>query len=163
MSVSLDDQMLARLSNELILVCDDQMLVREANPLALETLGAQIVGKALPQLAAHVARSKAEAFAAELRQLDTDGVSTSWELLLQVPQAPPLLAGLRGGRTHEGGWMIMGAGETPRLTALYYEVLALNTELTNMIRGLIREQADLNSTVSRLVANQAAGGGPKAD
>lgn len=153
MKRSLGDQIFAHLSNEMILICDEQMLVREANPTALEALGKQIIGQPLTQLSSTVAQAKAEAFADELRQLNPSGVSTSWELLLHSPHATPLLAGMRGGRLPEGGWMIMGASEAPRLTALYYEVLAINTELTNMIRELIREQSNLSAAVKRLAAS----------
>jgi hypothetical protein len=58
---------------------------------------------------------------------------------------------MRGGRLPDGGWMIMGSGESPRLANLYHEVLAINTELTNLIRELTREQAVLTGTINRLL------------
>ncbi len=150
----MNGRMFGRLSGELILICNAQMQVCEANELTCATLGEPIVGQPLSQLFTSMARAKGAAFIAELQRLDASAVSATWELLLHVPHAAPLLAGLRGGRLPEGGWMILGSSELPHLTSLYHEVLSLNTELTNLIRDLTREQAALNETVHRLLEVQ---------
>lgn len=141
----------SRLSHELMLFCDDGLVVREANPLALTTLGPRIIGRPLAQLFATMARPKGAAFIEELGRLDAEAVSATWELLLHVPRAAPTLVGLRGGRSPAGGWVIMGASEPPHLTALYHEVLGLNTELTDLIRDLTRQQAGLSAQLACLL------------
>jgi hypothetical protein len=133
----------------MILICDDQMTVREANELALATLSDNILGRPLLLLVANMARSKGATFIDELRCLDTKGVTPTWELMLHVPRDVPLLVGLRGARLPDGGWMIMGSGESSRLMGLYHEVLSLNTELTNLIRQLTRDKAALTRSVNQ--------------
>lgn len=151
--------LIGKLSHELMLACDDELTVREANSLALSTLGPRIVGRPLLQLITSMARPKGAVFIAELEALEPEQVSTTWELLLHVPRAAPLLIGLRGGRRREGGWLIMGAVESPRLSGLYHEVLALNKELTELIRQLTRQQAELNHKLERLPITQEPANG----
>jgi hypothetical protein len=156
MSTSPIDLIGSRLSGEVILICDDQMIVREANELARTTLSEHIVGRPLLRIVTAMARSKGKAFIDALGRLDDTAVTNTWELLLHVPRAAPLLVSLRGGRLPEGGWMIMGSSDSPRLTALYHEVLSINTELTNVIRQLTREQAALVSSINQLIESQRA-------
>jgi hypothetical protein len=148
------DPIFGRLSGELILVCDDDLTVRDANTLARSTLGERIVGRPLLKLITAMARAKGEAFLDALRSLGDADSTATWELLLHVPRAAPLLTGLRGARRPGGGWVIMGGGESPGLSRLYHEVLSLNAELTDLIRQLTREQAALAATVSRLTQRQ---------
>jgi hypothetical protein len=146
--------LLGRLSHELILVCDSDLVIREANELAIRTLRQPLLGQPLLQLIAPSARSKAVAFIAELQQLSADQLTISWELLLHVPQDNPLLIGMRGGALPAGGWLLMGGSEPGGITRLYQEVLALNSELTDLIRKLTREQAALSAQVQRLLDHQ---------
>jgi hypothetical protein len=154
MSLLSDGNLIGQLSNELILVCDGDLIVREANALALVTLSERIIGQPLLHLIAPVARGKGAAFIAELQRLSTEQLSVTWELLLRVPQDTPLLIGLRGGALPAGGWLIMGGGEPSGLSRLYKEVLALNTELTDLVRKLTREQAVLSEQVRRLLERE---------
>lgn len=154
MSLLGPSNLLGRLSHELILVCDSNLIVREANELAIKTLNQPLIGRALLQLIAPAARSKAVTFIAELQQLSPDQLTISWELLLHVRQHAPLLIGLRGGALPAGGWLLMGGGEPSGISRLYQEVLALNTELTDLIRKLTREQAALSAQVQRLLDRQ---------
>ncbi|MFV9506612.1 MAG: hypothetical protein AB4911_18840 [Oscillochloridaceae bacterium umkhey_bin13] len=146
--------LLGRLSHELIFMCDDGLIVREANGLALETLDRPLVGLPFAKLFATNARVKGEAFLGELRQLSPNEITVTWELMLHVPHQAPLLIGLRAGALEGGGWVIMGGGEPTGMHRLYHEVLALNTELTDLVRKLTREQAALSEQVRRLLAHQ---------
>lgn len=150
------DPLIGRLSGELILVCDEQLLVSEANEPARSLLGERVVGRPVLRLVAAMGRVKGVAFTDALRALGGDEVTAPWELLLHVPRSTPVLASLRGARLPGGGWVIVGGGESPRLTQLYHEVLALNRELTDLVRQLTREQAALAATVNRLLQSQEA-------
>jgi hypothetical protein len=44
--------------------------------------------------------------------------------------------------------------EPPQLTAIYHEVLSINSELTNLIRQLNKEQARLAAQIERLLKEQ---------
>jgi hypothetical protein len=44
--------------------------------------------------------------------------------------------------------------DSPQLTALYHEVLAMNNELTNLIRQISKEQARLITQLERLADAQ---------
>lgn len=143
--------LISQLSHELIMVCDQELVVREVNELAASMIGERIIGRPLLQLFSNMARPKAIAFINALLALDPGQVTATWELLLHMPRAAPLLVGLRGGRIGEGGWLLMGNGEPPRLTGLYHEVLALNTELTDLVRTLTREHAALAQQIERLM------------
>lgn len=154
MAMNRNGLLLSQLSNELILICDEQMMVREANEIALATLSAHILGRPLLKLVVAMARTKGEAFITELQHLDDTNVSSRWELLLHIPHATPLLTSVRGGRLPDGGWMIIGSSDSPRLTQLYHEMLSLNIELTSLIRDLTREQAALTETINRMLERQ---------
>ncbi|PDW02002.1 hypothetical protein [Candidatus Viridilinea mediisalina] len=143
--------MLGRLSNELILVCDDDLVVREANGLAVQTLGTAIIDHSLFDLFSPAAQGKGTAFVAELQRLSADQITPTWELMLDVPHGNKLLIGIRGGKLPGRGWLIMGGGEPSGISNLYHEVLALNIELTTLIRKLSREQTVLNDRIQRLL------------
>lgn len=149
-----ESSLLSRLSHELIFVCDDALIVREANELAITTLAQPIVGEAFAKLFASNARIKGEAFIAELRRLGPDELTVTWELLLHVPDQAPLLIAIRAGALQGGGWVLMGGSEPTGVYRLYQEVLALNTELSDLVRKLTREQAALSDHVRRLLAHQ---------
>jgi hypothetical protein len=143
-----------RLSHELVLFCDDDMVVREANPVALTMLGPRLIGRPLLQLFSAMARPKGAAFLDELRGLEGEAVSATWELLLHRSRAAHALVELRGSRSPEGGWVIIGASEPPHLTALYHEVLGLNAELSELIRNLTRQQASLSAQIAHLLSTR---------
>lgn len=145
---------LGALSHDLILACDGEMIVREANALAVALLGRRVVGQPLLRLFAMMARPKAGAFLAQLRDLPPDATTEPWELLFHVPRATPLLANVRGGVVPCGGWLIVGSCPSPQLTTLYHEVLTINNELTNLVRQLSKEQALLSSRINRLLQAQ---------
>lgn len=143
--------LLGRLSNELIFVCDHDLIVREANGLAMRTLGEALLDHSLLELFSPAAQGKGTAFVAELQRLHDDQITPTWELMLDVPHGNTLLIGLRGGRLPKRGWLIMGGGEPSGISNLYHEVLALNIELTTLIRKLSREQTILNERIERLL------------
>ncbi|RRR69484.1 MAG: hypothetical protein EI684_15545 [Candidatus Viridilinea halotolerans] len=146
--------LLGRLSNELILVCDHDLVVREANELAVQTLGEALLDHSLIELFSPTAQGKGTAFVAELQRLSPTQTTPTWELMLDVPHGNRLLIGLRGGKLPNQGWLIMGGGEPSGISNLYHEVLALNIELTTLIRKLSREQTVLNDRIQRLLEFQ---------
>lgn len=148
-------QLLGALTQDIILVCDRGHIVREANPLACDLLGGDLIGRPLLSLLSTMSQTKGEAFLEHTRQIAPGTASDTWELLFHVPPTEPLLANVRMGFSTRGYWLVVGTHESPQLSALYHEVLAMNTELTGMIRELSREQVRLSNQVSRLLAEQA--------
>jgi hypothetical protein len=146
--------LIGQLSNDIMLICDQQCIVREANPVALQTLGNEIVGRPVLQLLATMSRTKGRAFFDHLRRLAPGECSEPWELLFHMSQAAPLLISVRGGATDDGQWLLVGSHESPQLTVLYHEVLAINSELTNLVRQLSKEQAQLTSRIETLMSAQ---------
>jgi len=67
-----------------------------------------------------------------------------------------VVCAMRGGLVAPGNWLIMGASDPPELTSIYYEVLAMNSELTNLIRRLSKEQSRLNAQLSMFVHKRDA-------
>lgn len=142
------------LSRELFIICDQQYLVCEANKLALQMLGSHIVGRPFLSLLADMSRTKGQIFVEHLYRLDSGVISDSWELLFDVIDSPPVLFSTRGALYEPGKWLLVGTYESPQLTALYHKVLAMNSELTNLIRQLSKEQVRLNREVMRLLEKQ---------
>lgn len=151
--VSIPD-LIGQLSNDIILVCDQQCVVREANTVALQMLGSDIVGRPTLQLLATMSRTKGRAFFDHLRRLNAGECSEPWELLFHIARSAPLLISMRGGSTGGGQWLLVGSHESPQLTVLYHEVLAINSELTNLVRQLSKEQAQLTSRIETLMSSQ---------
>jgi hypothetical protein len=146
--------LLGHLSHELILVCGQEFTVHEANPLAKQMLGAHIVGQPFRGLLSEMTPAKNDAFLRHLQSVAKDQISESWELLFQVPEREPVLLHVRGGLTEQGEWLIVGTYESPQAQALYHEVLAMNSELTNLIRQLNKEHARLSNQLSNRVEVQ---------
>jgi len=61
---------------------------------------------------------------------------------------------MRGGLTEQGEWLLVGTYESPQAQALYHEALAMNSELTNLIRQLNKEHARLSSQLSAQIETQ---------
>lgn len=151
MNTSSIPELLGTLSHDIILVCNDQGVVQEANQLARQLLGEAIVGRLLLDLMTAMSYHKGEAFLNYLYTLPPNTTGDAWELLFHVPRSIPLRVSARGGALAGGGWLIVGGCEPPQLVALYHEVLAINSELTNLIRQLCKEQATLTSQVTHLL------------
>jgi hypothetical protein len=145
---------LGQLSNDIILICDRDAVVREANPYAVRTLGAAITGKPLLQILTTMSQAKGAAFIEHLRHLVPGACSDGWELRFDVAQATPLLITVRGAALERGGWLLVGGNDASRLTAFYHEVLAINNELTNLIRQLSKDQARLKGRIEELLQPQ---------
>jgi hypothetical protein len=146
--------LLGTLTRDLIFACDAQSIVSEANPLATRLLGSYMVGQPLIQLLSTGSHTKGNMFLEHLSGLAEGGVSDTWELLFDTPSAEPLLLNLRAGRLEHGGWLFVASRDSPQLTALYHEVLAMNNELTNLIRQISKEQARLITQLERLADAQ---------
>lgn len=146
--------LLGHLSHELILVCDRQFVVSEANPLARQMLGQHIVGQPFRALLSEMTPAKNDAFLHHLQSVAAGSISESWEMLFQIPEREPVLLHMRGGLTEQGEWLLVGTYESPQAQALYHEVLAMNSELTNLIRQLNKEHARLSNQLSTLAETQ---------
>ncbi len=146
--------MLGVLSHDIILVCDASGMVQEANTLAQRMFGADLIGSMLEQLLSEHAAEKGAAFLQQLGELAPGAVGPAWELLFHVPNSTPLPISMRGGNMSPDAWMLVGACEPPQLTSIYHEVLAINSELTNLIRQLSKEHARLAEQVGRLLDAQ---------
>lgn len=146
--------LLGTLTQELILVSDLQSVVLEANPLAARLLGQHIVGQPLLQFLSTGSHNKGNMFLEHLSGLGEGEVSDTWELLFDTPAAEPLLLNVRAGRLEHGGWLIVASRDSPQLTMLYHEVLAMNNELTSLIRQISKEQARLITQLERLAKSQ---------
>jgi hypothetical protein len=147
-------ELLGSLSHDLIMVYDEHYVIREANALALHFLGEQCVGQALPTLFADMAYDKGMAFLAQANTLQVGQTGEPWELLLNTVHIEPTLIKMRAGRWQPQSWLLVGMCDSPQLTALYHEVLEMNSELTNLIRQLSQEQSRLSGEVSRLLQTQ---------
>jgi PAS domain-containing protein len=146
--------LLGHLSHDLIFVCDRQFVVSEANPLAKQMLGTHIVGQPFREILSTMTPAKNEAFLHHLQSVSAGNISESWELLFHVAEGEPVLLHVRGGMTEQGEWLLVGTYESPQSQALYHEVLAMNSELTNLICQLNKEHARLSSKLSELVETQ---------
>jgi hypothetical protein len=92
---------------------------------------------------------KGVTFLAELKQ-EIDQASEAWELIFQSTQAEPVLLQVRGGWLASGQWLFVGSNDLLNFSDVYYEVLAINSEMTNLIRQLSKDQARLNSQLETL-------------
>lgn len=151
MNQNLIPDMLGRLSHEIILVCDEHGTIHEANPIALNMFGLSIIGRHLQELLFEKSVDKGNAFLSQLFELEMNSISNTWELYFNQPDSEPIACNIRGGKELAGYWIIIGACEPPELTAIYYEVLAMNSELTNLIRQLSKEQARLMTRLNELL------------
>lgn len=146
--------MIGLLSHDLIMVCDAQHVVRETNGVVGQVLGRQVVGLPFLALLPEMAQSKGQAFLEHLQQIPVGARSDTWELLFTMSQPVPLPISVRAGWCDQQTWVLVGTREPPHATALYHKVLAMNSELTNLIRQLSKEQARLNVELLRLAETQ---------
>lgn len=142
------------LSNDLMLVCDGSYVVQEANTMALDLLGPDIIGQPLPHLLHDMSQTKGRSFFEHARGVAVGSTSESWELMFQPSHGNPMLINVRAGRCQQQQWLFVGTYESPQFTALYHEVLAMNSELTNLIRQLSKEQARLSNQLARLLETE---------
>jgi len=141
--------LLGALSHDFILALTPEHLICEANPLARQILGPQILGRPFLDLLTSESYSKGVAFLAELKQ-EADQASEAWELIFHSTQAEPVLLQARGGWLASGHWLFVGSNAMLNFSDVYYEVLAINSEMTNLIRQLSKDQARLNSQLENL-------------
>jgi PAS domain-containing protein len=144
---------LGSLSNDLILVCDEAYVVQEANALACHILGTHMIGQPLINLLHRTSQDKGQAFLEHTRSIAAGETGDTWELLFAAPDREPLLISMRAGRSEHGTWLLVGMCESPQFTALYHEVLSINSQLTNLVRHLSKEQSQsrLNNPASHLM------------
>lgn len=143
---------LGKLSHDVMLVGNLEGTIKEANSLALHMLGSDIVGTPFLSLISPKSGPKGDTFFNQIRELEVGNISNTWELFFNAPDASEaVLINVRAGILEPGCWMIMGACEPPQLTAIYYEVLAMNSELTNLIRQLSKEQARLTTRLNSVL------------
>jgi hypothetical protein len=145
---------LSALSNDLILVCDEHYIIQEVNPLATDMLGESLVGQSFLHILHDSSQSKGQGFLEHIARIGTNNTSDSWELLFNVPRDHPMLITMRAGTCDQHTWLFVGTCESPQLTALYHEVLAMNSQLTNLIRQLSKEQARLHGQLVQLLETQ---------
>jgi hypothetical protein len=142
--------LLAELSYDLVLTCDAGTAVVAANSVALRTLGPRLLGKPLLKLTSTLSRPKTEAFLERIRMLGSGEISDSWELLFHVPRSVPLMARARAAALPEGGWLLLANFEALQPSPLYEEVLAINNDLTALVRAVNKKQAALARQLARL-------------
>lgn len=152
MNDSVIPTLFGNLSHELILVCDRHGLIREANQRSRQLLGDDIIGSSLLQLLSTMSYTKGNAFLQHVATLPPGATSDVWELLFDRSDTAPLCVNMRAGALSPDYCVLIGGYEPPQLTTLYHEVLAINSELTNLIRQLSKEQARLGSQIERLMS-----------
>lgn len=146
---------LGRLSHDVMLLCTREGVVCEANPVAKRILGEHIINQPLETLFSDMVGSKGKAFLDQLLDLADNETSNTWELFFKVPDSNDITPiNMRGGAVDRERILLVGACEPPQLTAIYHEVLAINSELTNLIRQLSKEQARLSARLERLLNNE---------
>jgi hypothetical protein len=143
--------MLGRLSHDIIVVYNDDSVICETNAVAERVFGRDLVDQPLQSIFSSKTQTKTDRFLAQMRELSVGDISSSWELYFDIPDQSPMPVTLRGGALDQTLHMIVGAFESPQLTAIYHEVLAINSELTNLIRQLSKEQAHLSAQLDRLL------------
>jgi len=146
--------MLGKLTHDVIILCSKDKIIQEANPFALRMIGPDIVGKSLESLFSDMSGSKVHSFIEHMSQFDMGEISETWELFFDTPEDEPRPINIRGGVMDTGEWLLVGTCEPPQLTTIYYEVLAINSELTNLVRRLSKDLAMLNSRLARLLQEQ---------
>jgi|GEM_PF-2215583 len=147
--------LLGRLSDDLLFALDAAGVVCAANPRVGSLLGVEPVGRHWAELLAARSREKGLAFLAALSELPAETASHGWELQLHAAGAP-LLVMARGGRTADNGLLIAARSETGRLSALYYEALAINNDLTTLARRLTNESRALAARLAALEQERSA-------
>lgn len=150
MSDSVIPALFGDLSHELILICDKHGLIREANSRSRQLLGEDIIGSTLLQLLSTMSHTKGNAFLRHIATLSPGTTSDAWELLFDASDTAPLCVNIRAGALSPDYRVLIGGYEPLQLTTLYHEVLAINSELTNLIRHLSREQARLSNQIEQL-------------
>lgn len=156
MSASLIPELLGRLCDDLLFALDAEGIVRAANPRAASLVGADPLGRPWAELMATRSREKGLAFLARLAELAPEVASEGWELQLHVVGAAPLLVAARGGRLADGTLLVAARNELGRLSALYYEALAINDDMTALARRLTRENNTLAVRLARLEEERSA-------
>jgi len=146
--------MIGMLSHDIIIVCDEQTVVGEVNHVALGLLGSDIVGKPFASLLSERSYDKGDAFLDYITGLEIGDTTETWELSFQTIHSRSMPISIRSGRIEDNTWLLVGTIESPQLTAIYQEVLAINSELTNLIRQLSKEQAKLTDQLTRLLQAQ---------
>lgn len=150
---------LGSLSSDIILVCDEGMTIREANTLALRTIGAQVIGQPLIAVFRNVSEDKARRFIAHLSTFREGEMCEAWELFLtplskESEGRERISLSLRGGKLAGGWWLFVGACEPVQLTMIYHEVLAINSELTNLVRQMTKDRTRLANQLSQFQAQE---------
>ncbi len=143
--------MLGQLSHDVIVVCTNEAIIYETNAVAERVFGQSLVDEPLQHIFSSKTQTKTERFLTQMRELSVGDISSSWELFFDIPDESPMPVTLRGGVLDQKLWMLVGAFESPQLVAIYHEVLAINSELTNLIRQLSKEQAHLSAQLDRLL------------
>lgn len=138
------------LSRDVIITCSPQCDIIEANAVARRMLGDMIVNQPFLSLLEESSRAKGKRFLEELAKTTEGEISHPWELIFHVPQGTPIAMSIRGGMVEEG-MVVVGTGEPPDLTTIYYEVLAMNSELTNLVRQISKEQARLSARLQNIL------------
>lgn len=145
---------LGKLSHDIILVGTPEGIIQEANELAIHLFGKDVLGKTLLSLMSPKSHAKGETFFKHMLEFDVGEVSNTWELFFKTLETDTFLVNARAGLLESGIWVMMGACEPPQLTAIYYEVLAMNSELTNLIRRLSKDQARLTNKLNNLLGHE---------
>jgi hypothetical protein len=142
---------LGKLSHDILLIGTTAGVIQEANDLAFHLFGEDILGKSFLTLMSPKSSTKGERFFAQVQGFQVGEVSNTWELFFKTLETDTLLVNTRAGLIQVGVWVMMGACEPPQLTTIYHEVLAMNSELTNLIRRLSKDQARLTSRLNNLL------------
>lgn len=148
-------ELFGTLSHDMLFVCNPEGIISEVNTLAQRMLGNGLVGKSFVNLLAESSRSKGMTLLENLRSYHLNDMSVTWELIFHGLEPNHLMVHVRAGVIAEDQWLIVGACEPPQLTAIYYEVLAMNSELTNLIRQLSKDQARLSTHLNRLLQEKS--------
>lgn len=146
--------MIGSLSHDLMLVCDKQGIIQEANPIALHMLGYDIIGNKLLSLLSDESTEKGKAFLRNSSKLDVGEISGMWELIFNTPGLVHTPVRMRSGLFSQEKLILVGTCDQPHLMGVYNEVLAINSELTNLIRQVSKEQARLTTRLTKLIEAQ---------
>ncbi len=146
--------MLGSLCHDMILVCDKQSIIQEANPVAMHMLGQDIIGNQLFTLLSDNSIEKGKAFIKNSNRLDVGEISGTWELIFNTHALAHTPVKMRGGLFSQEKLLLVGSCEQQHLMGVYNEVLAINSELTNLIRQVSKEQARLTTRLTRLIEAQ---------
>jgi hypothetical protein len=146
---------LGTLSSDIILACDEDMTICEANALALRTIGTEVIGQPLIAVFRNTSEQKARRFIEHLSTFQVGEMCEAWELFLtplstESEGRERMSLSLRGGKLAGGWWLFVGACEPVQLTMIYHEVLAINSELTNLVRQMTKDRSRLANQLSQV-------------